>query len=196
MISPIKIALQGLQPGSTPIEIGTQGFIVSITPTPEEDGEDTFFVPLRWSSPRTRQDCVVKVQGCRASISATGDNIAAAIPSTEEQDIYDDIAFCEEYNRRLDEREAEEAEQRAHERFMERMRQANEIRAERKRQRQFRKETQALADEITPHGDTHHDLAAIIVFLKGEISELSARIGELESEKTTAKPAPKTRRKK
>jgi hypothetical protein len=96
----------------------------------------------------------------------------------------------------LDEREAEEAEQRAHERFMERMRQANEIRAERKRQRQFRKETQALADEITTHGDTHHDLAAIIVFLKGEISELSARIGELESEKTTAKPAPKTRRKK
>jgi hypothetical protein len=195
--NPFSIAIGGLRPGASTLEIGSQGMLtITITP-PEPENEDVgLFIPMVWSSPRTRQDCRIEVQGCRATISATGDNLAAAIPSTEEQDIYDDIAFCEEYNRRLDEREAAEAEKRAHERFTERLRQANEIRAERTKQRQFREDVFELAKDIKTYNDPAEDLAALVVILKYEVNELSDRIREIEAEKTTATPKPKTRRKK
>ena len=200
MISPIKIALQGLQPGSTPIEIGTQGFIVTITPpTPEEDGEDIGLFPIRYHGPADtrpydsrRKDCVVMVAGCSARLTATDANVADPMPTLEEMDLVDDAFYLFE----LHEREVAAAEEHAHRQFLLRQEQARQKRAERKRQWEFRKETQKLADEFKTHGDTNHDLAALIVFLKDEVSELSDRIRELESEKTTATPKPKTRRKK
>jgi hypothetical protein len=200
MISPIKIALQGLQPGSTPIEIGTQGFIVTITPpTPEEDGEDIGLFPIRYHGPADtrpydsrRKDCVIHVTGCSARLTATGANVADPMPTWEELDLMDDAAFFFE----LHEREVAAAEEHAHRQFLLRQEQARKKRAERKRQWEFRKETQRLADEITTHGDTNHDLAALIVFLKDEVSELSNRILELERDQPAATPKPKTRRKK
>jgi len=49
MINPLTIALQGLAPGSSPIEIATQGLIVTITPPKEQ--EDALWQPLRSFGP-------------------------------------------------------------------------------------------------------------------------------------------------
>jgi hypothetical protein len=189
MINPLTIALQGLQPGSTPIKIASQGFIVEITPPtpqPEPENEETFFVPMVWTAPRIRKDCVITVQGCRAALSTTASNVADANPTTEELDILDDIAFAEVFNRRLE----EEEEERAHARFMERFQQANDLRAERRAKRESRQSAVKLAEEIKTAPDAMEDLAALVLLLKEEISQLSSRIQDLES------PQPKPAKRK
>jgi hypothetical protein len=197
--NPFSIAIGGLRPGGSTLEIGSQGMLtITITPpTPEPENEDVgLFVPMVWASPRTRQDCVIHVSGCRASVSTTGDNIAASNPSTAELDEEMDRAEAELMLLEL-EAKAEAYRQRQYlikwNEVMPRWREHQEKKAKR---REFQKEAAALAADFKKHNDPAEDLAAIIVFLKDEISELSARIGELESEKTTAKPKPKTRRRK
>ena len=88
MISPLQIALQGLAPGSPPIQIATQGLIIQITaPEAENDGN---WIPLRsYGAPNSeiydsRQpkkktkkstDCVVQVTGVRGTLSCTKANV-------------------------------------------------------------------------------------------------------------------------
>jgi len=88
MISPLQIALQGLAPGSSPIEIAAQGIIIQITaPEAENDGN---WIPLRsYGAPNSeiydsRQpkkktkkstDCVVQVTGVRGTLSCTKANV-------------------------------------------------------------------------------------------------------------------------
>jgi len=85
MISPLQIALQGLAPGSPPIEISTQGLIVTITPPEAEN--DGNWIPLRsYGAPNSeiydtrrptkkRIDCVVQVTGVRGTLSCTKANV-------------------------------------------------------------------------------------------------------------------------
>ena len=89
MINPLTIALQGLAPGSSPIEIATQGLIIQITaPKAESDGN---WIPLRSFGPpnseiydsrtpkkktKTRVDCTVQVEGVRGILTCTKANLA------------------------------------------------------------------------------------------------------------------------
>jgi hypothetical protein len=86
MINPLKIALGGLAPGSSPITIATEGLIVTITPP--EDQQDAQWIPLRSFGPPNsapydsrkkkskRVDAVVNVEGCKATISTYRGNLA------------------------------------------------------------------------------------------------------------------------
>lgn len=85
MNDPFNIAVQGLAPGSTPIRIATQGFIVTLSPA-EEAAEDVGLVPLRaFGGPpdtrpydsRRRRDLVVEVDGVGAGVETSG--VAVAI---------------------------------------------------------------------------------------------------------------------
>jgi hypothetical protein len=187
MLNPLNLALQGLQPGAAPIQIAMQGLTLTITPQPEPDEDErTFYVPMTWNAPRIQRDCVIEIQGCRATLSTTASNVADANPTTEELDILDDIAFAEVFNRRLE----EEEEERAHARFMERFQQASQLRAERRAKREFRQSAVKLAEEIKCAPDAMEDLAALVLLLKVEISQLSSRIQDLES------PQPKPAKRK
>ena len=197
--NPFSIAIGGLRPGGSTLEIASQGMLtITITPTPEEDGEDIGLFPIRFYGPADtrpydsrRRDCVVEVRGCRATISATRDNIAASNLTSAEQDIYDDIAFCDECNRRLDEREAEEAAARANERARERDRQAEENRAESERRENFQQATSHLAEQLRDGGLPLEDMAGIIIGFFEHQQKLEARIEALMAEK---KPAAKGRK--
>lgn len=199
MISPIKIALAGLQPGGAPIEIASQGMItISVSPTPEPESEDVgggfAFMPVRWTSPRTRQDCRIEVQGCTATLRATEENIAAHIPTSEDQDWLDDWIFAQEHDARI-EAEEEEARQRH---YLERLRwvtealkMRNEARAER---RAFREAVASIANDLRTHKDPQEDIAAMIVGLSQQNAKMLARLQEMEerlaqAEKPKAKPA-------
>jgi len=85
MISPLQIALQGLAPGSPPIQIATQGLIIQITaPEAENDGN---WIPLRSFGPpnakpydsrqkrKKRIDAVVEVTGCQGTLTCTPANV-------------------------------------------------------------------------------------------------------------------------
>ena len=89
MINTLQIALGGLAPGSSPIEIATQGLIIQITaPKAESDGN---WIPLRSFGPpnseiydsrtpkkktKTRVDCTVQVEGVRGILTCTKANLA------------------------------------------------------------------------------------------------------------------------
>ena len=86
MISPLQIALQGLAPGSPPITIATQGLVITIAPTEEQ--EDAQWIPLRSFGPpnsapydsrkktKKRIDALVHVEGCKATLSTYKCNVA------------------------------------------------------------------------------------------------------------------------
>jgi hypothetical protein len=199
MINPLTIALQGLQPGSTPIKIASQGFILEITPPtpqPEPENEETFFVPMVWTAPRIRKDCVIMVDGCRATLSATAGNVAAGMPTAEQLDELDDIAYAEDFNRRVDEAWEAECEERAHARFMERFQQASQLRAERRAKREFRQSVSSLAQEIRSAPDATEDLAAMITILHHHLDNAMHRIAELENKQATPPKAKPAKRKK
>ena len=85
MISPLKIALGGLAPGSPPITIATQGLVITIA-QPEVQ-EDAHWQPLRSFGPpnsapydsrkkkKKRIDAVVEVTGCQGTLSCTPANV-------------------------------------------------------------------------------------------------------------------------
>ena len=85
MISPIQIALGGLAPGSSPVTIATQGLVITIEPAPKQDA---LWIPLRSFGPPNseiydsrkkkskRVDCVVSIEGCRATLSTYEFNVA------------------------------------------------------------------------------------------------------------------------
>jgi hypothetical protein len=208
VINPLTFALQGLQPGSSPIKIATQGFILEITPQPEPepepDGDEkTFYVPMTWSAaPRRRQDCVIRVNGCRATVSATRDNIAAGMPSTAELDELDDLFYTEQ--KRIEaEEDAIEAEEEIRfqcwEYFFE-----IEIEAElrEKEAAAFRKKVAGIAAQLQGHDDPAEDIAAMLAYafeeteqLQNQVTELENRLAAIESPQTKAKPKPAKRKK-
>lgn len=200
MISPLKIAVQGLQPGGVPLEIASQGLIVSITPAPEpeEEGEEFGLIPIFFRPPpHKRRDCKIEVQGVTARLTATTANVAAGMPTTEELDAEDDRAWLEFVRQR----EAEEAEDREEEiRFQlwehfEEIRQAEKIKAE--EARDFRRNVARIARGLRkgPRIDLVGISAAIVGFAE-ENFELRQRLEALEAEaaeakKTATKPARK-----
>ena len=190
----LLVALGGIRVGKIiPRELATQGLLEGIAKQAgvEALGGVWVFPALpKPIEPRRRKDCVIMVDGCRASLSATAGNVAAGMPTTEELDDLDDIAYAEDFNRRVDEQWEAECEERAHARFMKRQERANQLRAERRRQREFRQSAVKLAEEIKGAPDAMEDLAALVLLLKDEISQLSSRIQELES------PQPKRAKRK
>lgn len=195
MISPLKIGLQGLAPGSSPIEIGTQGFILSITPPVEEADQDLgggfTFVPMRWTPARTRQDCKVEVTGCRATLTATDENVAWLNPTSADLDWLDDWAYAQEYNARID---AEDEERRQRDYIAKwncvipRWREHQERKVER---RIFREAVAGLAKQLRDHNDSAEDVASLIVGLQQHTAKLMERLEDMESRLAEAeKPAP------
>jgi len=83
----LSIALNGLTPGASPLQIATQGLLITIEPAPEQDA---LWIPLRsYGAPNseiydTRQpkkktkkriDAVVNVEGVRGTLSCTEANV-------------------------------------------------------------------------------------------------------------------------
>ena len=83
----LSIALTGLSPGGSPLQIATQGLLITIEPAPEQDA---LWIPLRsYGAPNseiydTRQpkkktkkriDAVVNVEGVRGTLSCTEANV-------------------------------------------------------------------------------------------------------------------------
>jgi hypothetical protein len=195
MISPLKIGLQGLAPGSSPIEIGTQGFILSITPPVEEADQDLgggyTFMPMRWTPARTRQDCRIEVQGCRATLTATKENVGRNNLTSLEQDRVDDWLYAQELAARYDAEEEEQKQLHYLERLRwvtEALKMRNEQRAER---RAFREAVESIASDLKEHDDPAEDIAGMLVGLSQQNSRMLARLQELEERLAEAeKPSP------
>jgi len=151
MISPLQIALQGLAPGAPPIQIATQGLIIQITaPEAENDGN---WIPLRSFGPPNseiydsrkkrseRVNCVVEVEGCKATLSTYKCNVArytfdqkVAIPMATQ--FLETILEWREFNRwKALPRNAARRKQRA-----------RELSSERKKARHRRADADAFAD--------------------------------------------------
>jgi hypothetical protein len=166
MISPLKIGLQGFAPGAASIEIASQGLLISIAPPEPEEDADLGLMPIFWGTPsRTRRDCVVHVNGCRATLRATGDNIAASMPSTEE---LDQIMEQEEAEQILREIELEEREYRERQywiKFNEIMPRWREHQARKAERKNFQQAAANLAEQLRDGGMPLEDMAAVIVGL-------------------------------
>ena len=184
MISPLTLALQGLQPGSSPIKIATQGFILEITPPapqPEPDNEETFFVPMTWTAPRIRKDCVITVQGCLATLSATAGNVAAGMPTSAEIDeqmereeselLYAEILEQEEIQRQQDYLTKWNC-------VMPRLREHRARKAERKN---FQEAVGGFAAQLRGHDDPIEDIAALLVSAFAQTEKLQQQVTELEN---------------
>ena len=199
MISPLKIAVQGLQPGGVPLEIASQGLIVSITPAPEpeEEGEEFGLIPIFFRPPpHKRRDCKIEVQGVTARLTATTANVAAGMPTTEELDAEDDRAWLEFVRQR----EAEEAEDREEEirflvwEYFEEIREAEKIKAE--EVKAFRKNVANIARGLRKGRKIDVvGVSAAIVGLSEENFALRERIEALEAEAASKKTASKPARK-
>jgi len=190
MISPLKIGLQGLAPGSSPIEIATQGFIIQITaPEAESDG---VWIPLRSYGPpdatpfdsrkkkkgKNQVDCVVNVEGVRGTLSATGANLRRLAIEAEIEPIIADyfLRFWQWQSQCAAKAEPETAAVRAAT--------AAKIRGERQAERQaaknFRDAVAQFKSTLRPSDDPD-DLLAMIVGLSTEISSLKNEISTLRA---------------
>jgi len=80
----LSIALNGLTPGASPLQIATQGLLITIEPAPEQDA---LWIPLRSFGPpnakpydsrqkrKKRIDAVVEVEGCQGTLTCTPANV-------------------------------------------------------------------------------------------------------------------------
>ncbi len=189
MLNPLNLALQGLAPGSSPIKIATQGFILEITPPapqPDED-EQTFFVPMvLTAAPRRQQDCVVVVNGCRATLSATCDNIAASMPSAAELDEQMEREEGEQILREIELEEIEYREGQYWIKFNSVMPRWRARQARRAQRENFQQAAADLAAQLRDGGMPLEDMAAVMVGLLQHQHELEQKIEALESAKKTS----------
>lgn len=189
-MNPLKIAVQGLQPGATPLEIASQGLLVQITPPQPEEEADGVWIPLRSFGPgiksKPRQDASVEVSGCTAHLRCTDANIARSNPTFEELDHLDDLSFM--LQKRREAREAFEAalEERAFRNWQLRFDSVTERLADRARKKEFRRQVNGLLAQ-TKAGDLDA-LCALVVGLADETHKLRA---ELTAAKTPRRKAPK-----
>ena len=197
MISPLRIGLQGLAPGSSPIEIATQGFIIQIT-APEAESDGTW-IPLRSYGPpdatpydsrkkkkgKKQVDCIVNVQGVRGTLTATGANLRRLAVESELEPIFANyfLRFWEWQSQTAAKAEPETAAVRAAT--------AARIRGERQAERQadaelaikakhFRDAVAEFKSALRPTDDPD-DLIAMIVGLSAEISNLKNEISTLRA---------------
>jgi hypothetical protein len=192
MIPTIKIGLQGLAPGGSPLEIASQGLLISISPPEPEEDSEIGLMPIFWGAPsRVRRDCTIEVRGCRALLSATTENVAASMPSTEELDAEMDRLEAEQILREM---EAEEEAYRQRQyiiRWNEIMPRWREHQAKKAKRKNFQAAAANLAAQLRDGGMPIDDMAAIIIGFFEHQQELEARIEALTAEK---KPAAKKRK--
>jgi hypothetical protein len=200
------VALGGIRVGKIrPRELATQGLLEGIAKQAGVEalgGVWVFPTMPRPIEPRRRKDCVIRVNGCRASVSATRDNIAAGMPSTAELDELDDLVYIEQ--KRIDAEEGayereEEIRFQVWEHFLE-----LEIEAELREEEPaaFRKKVAGIAAQLQGHDDPPEDIAALLAYafeeaerLQNQVTELKNRLAAIESPQTKAKPKPAKRKK-
>lgn len=175
--------MQGLQPGGVPLEISSQGLVVSIVPPPDPEEEDQVLVPIYWTPKIVKTDCRIEVLGVTARLTATTANIAAQMPTIEELDERNDLACCDELNRRIEEQNEEAAEEAAHRRFMLRWNGAQQLRAERRRRQVFRQCARDLGKEMRSAPNFAEDMAGIVLLLRNELAELREQVAKLTKAK-------------
>jgi hypothetical protein len=176
----LAIALNGFAPGASPLQIATEGLLITIEPAQEQDA---LWIPLRsyGPPPTQKQNCTVHVTGCRATLTATSVNVAGHQPTMEEVDRLDDVAF--EFLRRKEARtiaakiEAE-IQHLVWEHFHEREEQLQKIELER---RHFNDGLQKFKADLTPSVD-HENLANLLYSMTCRAGELRRKIRELEDE--------------
>ena len=83
-MNPLSLALNGLTPGASPLQISTQGLLITIEPAPEQDA---LWIPLRSFGPpnakpydsrkkrKKRIDAVVNVEGVSGTLTCTPANV-------------------------------------------------------------------------------------------------------------------------
>ena len=201
MISPLKIGLQGLAPGSSPIEIATQGFIIQIT-APEAESDGTW-IPLRSYGPadatpfdsrkkkkgKKQVDCVVNVEGVRGTLTATGANLRRLAIEAELEPIIAD--YCSKFWQWQSQCDAKAEPETAAARAANAARIRGERQAERQAAKHFREAVAELKSTLRPTDDPD-DFIAMIVGLSTEISNLKNEISSLRA--PNSKRAAKTSR--
>jgi len=178
MKNPLSIGTQGLAPGGTPLQIATQGLLLTIAPAPVEEDFDGGLVPFRHSimPRRKKQDAIVEVEGCRGSIKVAAGNVAKTMPTTEQLDLDDDRAFllavAEQARAELQEAEDE----RAYRNWNLRFESVRERLAARNKARAFRRQMAELAAQTTPND--FDALVAVCCGLVNEVAALKDRLSE------------------
>lgn len=195
MISPLRIAVQGLVPGGAPLEIASQGLIVTITPAPEPEEEDNFFVPVFFRPPpKDRKSVRIEVQGVTAHLTATTANVAAGMPTTEELDAEDDFAWVE-HTRRMEAEAAEDREEEIRflvwEYFQERDARLQKIEIER---RLFNEGLTKFRADLKDPTDDHANLTALCFAMSSKVGELRRQIRGMKEAVEKSKPRAKKSR--
>lgn len=201
----LLIALGGIRVGKIlPRELATQGLLEGIA---KEAGVEAlggvwvFPTMPRPIEPRRRKDCVIMVDGCHASLSATAENVGAGMPTTEQLDEMDDLAWIEDIRRMAAEAaidEEEEIQFQVWEHFQELKQEAQRREEEASA---FRKNVASLVKGLRkgPRREIV-EISKVMVGFAEENFELRRRLEALESkaavaEKPAAKPGRKTQKK-
>jgi hypothetical protein len=181
----LSIALNGFAPGASPLQIASQGLLITIEPAQEQDA---LWIPLRSYGPpnsqiydsrtpkkktKTRVDCSVEVTGCKATLSTYKGNVARY---TIDRKVV--IPKALEFLQTLREWRASIAEKNIPKNASRRKAAAKELLANRKKKRQLRDDANAFAASINPA-----DLPDIARMLYHYILE-NRRLKKLLEEKT------------
>ncbi len=197
----LLVALGGIRVGKIrPRELATQGLLEGIAKQAGVEalgGVWVFPTMPRPIEPRRRKDCVIMVDGCHASLSTTAGNVGAAMPTTEELDELDDLAWIEDIRRMAAEAaidEEEEIQFQVWEHFQELKQEAQRREEE---ARAFRKNVASLVKGLRkgPRREIV-EVSKVMIGFAEENFELRRRLDALESEAAVAKrPAAQTTRK-
>lgn len=189
----LSIALNGLSPGGSPLQIATQGLLITIQPNVTQDA---LWVPLRsyGPPPKRQKNCLVKVTGCRGTLTATDQNVAAGMPTMQEVDRLDDVAY--EFLRRAEARkvaskiEAEIAHS-VWEHFHERDTRLQKIATER---RHFNEGLTKFREDLGDPIEVHANLTALCFHMGSKVGELRRQIRDMEEAAEKSKPRAKKSR--
>ena len=190
MISPLKIGLQGLAPGSSAIQIASQGLLITIE-QPEAESDGTW-IPLRSYGPadatpydgrkkkkgKNQVDCVVNVEGVSGTLTATGANLRRLAVEAELEPIIADyfLRFWQWQSQCAAKAEPQTAAVRA----ATAARLRGERQAERQAAKHFRDAVAQFKSSLRPTDDPD-DLLAMVVGLSAEISKLKNEISSLRA---------------
>ena len=192
-MNPLSLALNGLTPGASPLQISTQGLLITIQPT---SPQDALWVPLRsfGPPPKRQKNCLVQVTGCRGTLTATDQNVAAAMPTMQEVDRLDDVAY--EFLRRAEARKVAskieaEIQQSVWEHFQERDARLQKIEIER---RLFNEGLTKFRADLKAPTDDHANLTALCFAMSSKVGELRRQIRGMEEAVEKSKPRAKKSR--
>lgn len=180
------IATGGIRVGQVvPLELATDG-LLELAAAPEDNAEvlgGVFVVPHfpRVTLPR-RKDAVVEVTGVRAVLTCTAENVAAGLPTMEDLDRDDDLAFLRQLREERRAAAEEAADEAAYRNWAIRFETLQGRLAERERRKKFKKELSRIKHQVDLQTDAEAVLA-MAVGLALDVQELRRELEALKNPK-------------